>query len=46
MLRKDLLELLYEENVQSDSGIESLADSIEHLIAEYITDIWSIDDCK
>ena len=31
-LRKWLLDLLYEEHVQCDSGIESLADDIEQIV--------------
>lgn len=34
MLRKWLLDLLYEENVRCDSGIESLADDIEQIVRD------------
>ena len=40
-LRRWLLDLLYEEHVQCDSGIESLVDDIEQLVKDSITDDWS-----
>ena len=45
-LKRYLLDLLYEEHVQCDSGIESLADDIEQILTDFIADDWSIDDCK
>ena len=45
-LRRWLLDLMYEENVQCDNGIESLVDDIENMFNDYITDSWSVDDCK
>lgn len=32
--RKWLLDLFYEENIQSDSGIESLVDDIEQMVKD------------
>lgn len=45
-LKRTILDLLYEENVQCDSGIDSLADDLEAILNEFIADDWSIDDCK
>ena len=45
-LKRLLLDLLYEENVRCDSGIESLADDIEQILNDFIADDWSIDDTK
>ena len=35
-LRKWLLDLLYEENVRSDSGIESIVDDIEQIVMDLL----------
>lgn len=40
-LRRWLLDLLYEEHVQCDSGIESLVDDIEQIVEDSIADDWS-----
>lgn len=40
-LRRWLLDLLYEEHVQCDSGIESLVDDIEQIFDDFITEDWS-----
>ena len=40
-LRKWLLDLLYEEHVQCDSGIESLVDDIEQIVKDSLTDDWN-----
>ena len=45
-LKRSLLNLLYEENVRCDSGIESLAEDIETIFTNFIADDWSVDDCK
>ena len=45
-LKRWLLDLLYEEHVQCDSGIESLADDIENMFNDFLANDWSIDDCK
>lgn len=45
-LRRWLLDLLYEENVRCDSGIESLADDIENMFNDFLADDWFIDDSK
>ena len=37
-LRRWLLDLLYEEHVQCDSGIESLVDDIEQIIEDCLID--------
>jgi len=40
-LRRWLLDLLYEEHVRCDSGIESLVDDIEQIFKDSLTDDWS-----
>lgn len=40
-LRKWLLDLLYEENVRCDSGIESLADDIEQILKNSLEEDWN-----
>ena len=40
-LRRWLLDLLYEEHVQCDSGIESLVDDIEQIVKDSLTDDWN-----
>ena len=40
-LRRWLRDLLYEEHVQCDSGIESLMDDIEQIVKDSLTDDWS-----
>lgn len=40
-LRRWLLDLLYEEHVQCDSGIESLVDDIEQIVKDSATDDWN-----
>lgn len=40
-LRRWLLDLLYEEHVQCDSGIESLVDDIEQIVKDNLTDDWN-----
>lgn len=40
-LRRWLLDLLYEEHVQCDSGIECLADDIEQIVKDSATDDWN-----
>lgn len=35
-LRRWLLDLLYEENVRSDSGIESIVDDIEQIVIDLL----------
>lgn len=35
-LRRWLLDLLYEENVKSDSGIESIVDDIEQIVTDLL----------
>lgn len=37
-LRRWLLDLLYEEHVQCDSGIESLVDDIEQIVKDSLED--------
>jgi len=39
--RRWLLDLLYEEHVQCDSGIESLVDDIEQIIKESSINDWN-----
>lgn len=45
-LKKQVLELLYKENVQCASGIESLAESIQQIFIHILTADWYMDDCK
>lgn len=45
-LRERLLDLLYEENVRCDCGIEYLVCYIEDLVDNYIVEDWSVDDYK
>jgi len=40
-LRRWLLDLLYEENVQCDSGIESLIDDIEQIVKDSLVEDWN-----
>lgn len=40
-LRRWLLDLLYEEHVQCDSGIECLVDDIEQIVKDSATDDWN-----
>lgn len=40
-LRRWLLDLLYEEHVRCDSGIESLVDDIVQIVKDSLTDDWS-----
>lgn len=40
-LKRWLLDLLYEEHVRCDSGIESLVDDIEQIVKDSLTDDWS-----
>ena len=39
-LRRWLRDLLYEEHVQCDSGIESLIDDIEQIVSDCSEDDW------
>ena len=41
-LRRWLLDLLYEENVRSDSGIESIVDDIEQIVMDLLVEPWNV----
>lgn len=40
-LRRWLLDLMYEEHVQCDSGIESLVDDVEQIVNDCLTEDWN-----